>query len=291
MKKFGINRQWDKKDAIIPLLPPEVVEELKPLLRLTQDEADKFIYREVKKEILSLFGPRDEEAFQKAIALRLTGKPSALGKQLLHLICPGAKPFDSCHCAKIVFGFWHAQLTVPIKSSLAGQSFNKDTYHAMFKLADEVWVANGGTAAATPPVVAAVTATPPTTTTPPSDSSSAPQIAVAARGGRGNWRGYGRDRGDFRGGRGAPRGRGNSSSNYNQNNTNNQQNNNNQGQSQQNSGNASNNKPHQRGQKHSDLPRDASWACAQHWKKGCQAPYCSDPLVCQWVNVVAPRTA
>ena len=50
-------------------------------------------------------------------------------------------------------------------------------------------------------------------------------------------------------------------------------------------------KPHQKGQKHPDLPANAPWACAQHWKKGKASPYCSDPLVCKWVNVVAPRTA
>ena len=33
MKKFGINKQWDKKDAIIPLLPDNVVEECKQLER------------------------------------------------------------------------------------------------------------------------------------------------------------------------------------------------------------------------------------------------------------------
>ena len=32
MKKFGINKQWSKKDAIVPLLPPEVVEECMPIL-------------------------------------------------------------------------------------------------------------------------------------------------------------------------------------------------------------------------------------------------------------------
>ena len=79
------------------------------------------------------------------MALRLKGgKPSALGKKLLHLICPGSKPLTDCHCVKMVFGFWHAQLTIPIRSAMAGQTFDKDTYKALFTLADQVWVANGG---------------------------------------------------------------------------------------------------------------------------------------------------
>ena len=39
MKKFGINSQWSKKDAIAAILPEDVIEECKPILRLTQDEA------------------------------------------------------------------------------------------------------------------------------------------------------------------------------------------------------------------------------------------------------------
>ena len=198
------------------------------------------------------------------MALKMTGKPSAFGKKLLHIICPGSKPLDGCHCAKMVFGFWDAQLSPPIRTKLAGMSFNKDTYQEMFKLADQAYLANGGSAAPQPPVIGAVS-------NPSDDLTQNPQVAAASRG-RGG-------RGAGRGGRGG-RGRGgnNQSSAPPQNNAASATNAN------------SNQKPHQRGPKHADLPAKATWACAQHWKKGRGAPYCSDPLICQWVNVVAPRT-
>ena len=66
MKKHCINRQWDKKDAIIPCLPEEVIEECKPILRLTQADAGNNIYKTLKKEIISLFSPREEDAFKKS---------------------------------------------------------------------------------------------------------------------------------------------------------------------------------------------------------------------------------
>ena len=103
MKKFGINKQWDKKNSIVPLLPADIVEELMPFLRLTEDEAGDQIYYDVKQELLSLYGPKEEDAYKRAKALKCTGRPSAFGKQLVHLICPGAKPFHTCHCARIVF--------------------------------------------------------------------------------------------------------------------------------------------------------------------------------------------
>ena len=122
--------------------------------------------------------------FKKAIALCLDSTPSALGKKLIHLICPGAKPFEGCHCAKIVYGFWDNNLTVPIKTALAGQPFNKDTYQALFKLADQVFIANGGkVASASPAVVGAVSTK---NSDPPNDT---PQVAAVRGGGRGRGRG------------------------------------------------------------------------------------------------------
>ena len=159
-------------------------------------------------------------------------------------------------------------MSPPIKSAIAGQSFNKDTYQAIFKLADQVYIANGG--AVQPAVVAAI-ATPSTASV--SDDATA-QVAAVGRG-RGNPRG---GRGG-RGNRGGGRGNGRGSYNNSQNNS-----------SSSNTGSNNNPKPHQKGTKHPDLPSNASWACAQHWKKGRGAPYCSDPLVCQWVSIVAPRT-
>ena len=276
MKKFGINKQWDKKNSIIPCLPQEVIEECKPILRLTEAEAGDQIYKQLKTEIMSLFGPKDEDAFKSAMALKLTGRPSALGKKLIHKICPGARPFEGCHCARIVYGMWEAHLSAPIKTALAGQSFTAATYQQLFKLADDAWMANGG--AAQPAIVAAVTVS-----TPSADASaeSTPQIAAFSnRGGRGRGARGGR------GNRGGGRGRGNSnSSTYNNTNSSNSS------AGSASTTNSANTKPHQKGPKHPDLPSSAGWACAQHWKKGRGAPYCSDPLVCQWNQVIAPRSS
>ena len=281
MRKAGINKQWSKKDAILPVLPDSVIEECKPILRLTEAEQGPHIYKDLKDEILNLYGPRDEDVFKKAIALRLTGKPSALGKQLIHILCPGAKPFQNCHCAKIVYGFWDAQLTPAIRSRLAGKKFTADTYSTLFKLADEAYLANGGSASYSPTVVASA-AVVPSSSTPPTDTAqvAALQSSRGGRGGRGGGRGQGGGRGRGNGGSNPGQQRNNNNSNQNQN----QQNRNQQNQSQQ---AQQGNKPHQRGPKASpDVPADA---CARHWKEGRQATYCSDPLVCSWAHIIVPR--
>ena len=43
-KKFGINSQWDKKDALVSILPEAVIDECKPILRLSEAEAGPHIY-------------------------------------------------------------------------------------------------------------------------------------------------------------------------------------------------------------------------------------------------------
>ena len=278
MKTAGINRQWDKKNAIVPLLPDEIVEELKPLLRLTQADAGAAIYKAVKEEILTLFGAKEEDTFKKAISLKMTGRPSAFGKKLIHIICPGVKPFEGCHCARMVYGFWEAQLSPPIKTALADLKFSKDTYQAMFKLADKAWAANGGETR-TPAVVAAVNAEASTTTS--TDEPSVAAFSARGRGARGGRGGRGN-----RGNRGGGRGGQNNSTTYNNNNSSNQ----NASNSSSNASSTNQNKSHQRGPKHPDLPASAKWACAQHWKKGRGAAYCSDPLVCEWKDVIAART-
>ena len=271
LKKHGINNQWSKKDAILPLLPDDVIEECKPILRLTEDEQGPHIYYDLKTEILSQYGPRDEDAFKKAIALKMTAKPSAFGKQLIHIICPGSKPMDGCHCAKMIYGFWEAQLSPAIKTKIAGQPFNKDTYTDLFKQADEAYLANGG-GQPQPPVIGAVKSTPQTSS---SSTSDTPQVSATNRGGRGGGRGGRGNRGNRGGGRG-----GNSQNQNLQNQNQSSSNTNNQGQNK-------NQKPHQRGQKASpDVPDNA---CSQHWKAGRNATYCSDPLVCSWVHIIAPR--
>ena len=176
----------------------------------------------------------------------------------------------------MIYGFWEAQLGAPIKTKIAGMKFNKDTYKEMFKLANEAWLANGGGPPA-PAVVAAVAAA--SSSSEPSTSDSSGQVAAirggATRGARGGRGGLG-GRGNRGGGRG-----GSAPQSYNQNN----QSQNNQPLTQQGS------KPHQKGPKHPDLPAKGDSWCAQHWRKGRSAPYCTDPHVCEWANVVAPRTA
>ena len=144
MKKFGINSQWSKRTSLLTkgILPEEVIEELKPQFRLSETDAGDKIYYDIKKELLEIYGQKEEDACEKASKMTLTSRPSALGKQLIHAICPGAKPFASCHCARVVWWFFIKQMPQVVKTALAKERFNKDTYASIFKIADDVYASN-----------------------------------------------------------------------------------------------------------------------------------------------------
>ena len=155
-------------------------------------------------------------------------------------------------------------MTPQIKVALASKPFTKDTYADLFKHADEVWLKNGGETSAPATVVAAMTS---------STSSSGDQQVSAVNRGRGRGQ-----QGPSNRGRGA-RGRGSRGS-YNSGNPNRNQ--------PSSSNAATNQKAHQKGPKAApDVPDNA---CARHWKEGRNATYCSDPLVCDWVKIIAPRS-
>ena len=200
LTNFGINSQWSKRNSLLAkdILPAEVVEEMKPLFRLTKVEAGDTPYKDIKNEILSIYGKKDEDACEKAASRRLTSRPSALGKLLIHDLCPGAKPFRNCHCARVVWWFFIKQMPQVIRTALAEKRFNADSYNDIFKLADDVFNANKmGTSSDSPAVVAAVTQA--------SLDETQPAIPypVEAASFRGNGRGRGRGRGGRGGGRGA----------------------------------------------------------------------------------------
>ena len=56
METFGIFTQWSKRRALLgkDILPPDILDELKPLLRLTKAEAGATPYKDVKTEEMRL---------------------------------------------------------------------------------------------------------------------------------------------------------------------------------------------------------------------------------------------
>ena len=221
-------------------------------------EENKLIYKNIKHQVLRLFGKKEGELYKEARGLILQGKPSALAKRLTEKLCKCSKPLQCC-VAEVVTGMWHEQLPSQVRANIAGRSL-KDDYVGTLQQADDVFASLSNSQQ-----VAVVTQA--SAPTPPAPASSGDEevAALRARGGgagRGRWnrRGQRGSRGfsNFRGqGRGQSRGGGGGG--------------------------------YQQQQGHQDpmqgLPDDA---CQQHKKWGRRAYFCSDPDTCSWRNNCAP---
>merc|ERR1711951_214979 len=71
---------------------------------------------------MALFGPREEESYEKALQMGLTSKPSALLKNLADELCDCSKKLEKCCSAKTVSAMWKKQLPQPVRSAVAGRS-------------------------------------------------------------------------------------------------------------------------------------------------------------------------
>ena len=176
-------------------------------------------------------------------------------------ICPGARPLVGCHCSRGVYYFFMLQMPQVIKTALAKEKFNANTYKDFFQHADDVFNSNRLGSNTSAGVVAAVS-TDADTTLP---ALTYPIEAVTARnnrGGRGGRGGRG-NRGNGRGGNSNRGGAANSSS----------------GQSQTPTTPANN-------QTNETLPPNL---CFVHKKYKKQANHCRNPFVCEWAKFIIPR--
>ena len=296
LQMSGVKKNFTKLQAISTILPPNVTEEIKDILRKREDEfPDRDAYLQLKSEITQIFGQPPEADFERAMSRVLSGKPSQLGRAIVNDICPDK--LVGCHCAKTIYAIWKRQLGTNIKEGISHMEFNSDTYKSVFKRADEIFQSNRPVQPATALTVAAMAKSPTPHVTPHNPSpldaafhsawnpeAEGAEAAVAAatvaamayvRGrGRGTWRGRG-GRGQSRGSGGRGNGRGalnNSNNSQPQNNTTPQR----------------DKHPRHKTLRHPDLPPFQS--CWRHWTHGKSAYHCQEPSTCPWKDVWIPKS-
>ena len=87
LEVIEVKAQWTKKTALQRLLPAEIKQDVKGLLKLTKTQAGDDIYKRIKDELLNLYGSKPEDSYIRAKNRVMTGKPSQLGKLLTDNIC------------------------------------------------------------------------------------------------------------------------------------------------------------------------------------------------------------
>ena len=247
---FSINKQFTKRQALIRSLPDEVAKEFMHLVTLQETEAGTLSYKVLKTALIKAYGPRPEDAFQKAMNRVMLGKPSSLLKLLITDICK--QNMLNCCCNRTIWGIFQMKIPMYLKTGLANETFNQANMHGIMDRADNLWAANQNDKQVSVVSTSSTTsATPSTNPSTPSDNTT--EVAAIGRG-RGTFRG--RNRGfRNRGGRGGGRG--------------------------------AQNGPDPRGKRHESNP---AWnCCAAHWVHAEKAWRCQAPTTCPMVNKTTPK--
>ena len=244
---------------------------MKSLLVMTEAEfPEKNAYKQLKSEILRIFGPKPEDSVERALNRVLTGKPSSLARSLVNDLCKQTTKLECPCCPAIVTTLWKRQLGSNVRAGIASRKLTRASFNEITQEADDIHGEGRPTAAVASvraEVQGAAAAVGPTpslldTTQPGLQYPVAEVNAVRYGQGRG---GQGQRGGRGRGGRG--------------------------GRGAQNGGNANGQSGQQRGKgsKHPDLPPGEWTGCSNHFKFGRSAYFCAEPATCPWKNVFITR--
>ena len=292
LQTCGVKKQWTKLQTLSTILPKHIIEEIKPLLSKQESEwTNKDSYFQVKAEILSIFGPSDDAAFERAMSRVLSGKPSQLARALVNDLCDQNPQLEGCCCKKFIVGLWKRNLPSGVLQKISDQPFTTENFKNICKLADDAHQSMRPKSSGSIAAVEAQSANP----SPheeafhqywPDQSEGAVAAFGYNRGGRGGRGGRGRGGRGGRGGQGQGRGGQRGSGNQGQGNGNKG----NQGSQ----GSGGQGKP--KGQQHHThkTPRHADLppfeACFRHWTFGKSAHFCMEPGTCPWSQFWVPKS-
>ena len=259
MEIIEVKSQWTKRIALQRFLPAEIKQEIKTLLKVQKANAGTDIYKRIKTKLITLFGAKPEDSYNRAKNRVMTGKPSQLGEALVDDICQDCtvKLAAGC-CAKVVWGMYREAIPVVIRNHIAQLQFNKDTYQNIFTISDQIFDSNQLTQPEQGNSVASVSAST------ANSSSSEPEVAAM--------RPQRRNRNQNRGSGG------NSNSGGNSRNSNQNQAGASKGQ----------NKPQEagnKGPKHPTAKGDKNKLCKVHYKWGENGNYCAAPWQCPMKDI------
>ena len=140
----GVKAQWTKRLQLHKQLPPEVVAELKDLLRKSKAAAGATPYKDLKDRILETFATKPEDVYYEAESLIMKGKPSQLLKQLINKICPSHPNLEGCCAAGMISGMWRKRLPTEVRQAVAGKPVvGTDAMKDNLRVADAVFATMG----------------------------------------------------------------------------------------------------------------------------------------------------
>ena len=139
LEHAGVRSQWLKRIGLHNTLPNHVQEEVMEILSKPKSKAGDQPYFTLKTRLLELYGPKETEVYDRAVALTLTGKPSQLAVKIIGLLCENEPPLTGCCCHRTISGLWRKQLPPAVKAAVASSKFNASNLQQILRLADDVF--------------------------------------------------------------------------------------------------------------------------------------------------------
>ena len=97
MSAVGVRKQYTKFQVLSTILPKKVEDEMKALLVKSEAEFPaKDAYKQLKTEVLRIFGPKPEGAVERALSRVMVETPSQLARALVNDICK--TQLKGCKC-------------------------------------------------------------------------------------------------------------------------------------------------------------------------------------------------
>ena len=270
MSAAGVKKQFTKFQVLSTIIPKNVIDEVKPLLRKQETEfTENDSYKQLKTEILRIFGARPEASVERALSRIMVGPPSQLLRALFEDITKGQG--DCPNCYSVVSTLWRRHLSTQVRAGIAKFKLTKDNFKEVAQRADDIHASNRpalAISAVTLEGQSGVGKPSALDETQPGITYPVPEVNAVRHqrgGGRGRGRGHGRG-----GGRGGQNSNGNASGS---------------------SSNAPSSGTRHRGTKHPDLPAGDWNGCSMHFRFGRSAYFCAEPATCPWKNVYTQRPA
>ena len=284
MRTNLVKKNYTKYLVLTSILPENVTEQLKNILRKSETELGNKPYKVLKTQIFKLFGPPCNADFERAMGRVLSNTPSQLCREIINDLCE--KELDGCCCAKFIFGLWNRSLPISVRQAVSSLEFNAANLDNILELADKNFMA--GKSSVATPGVASIVSQPSYSSLEgaswneafhPSFPGSEGQVAAMSFQGRGGRGGRGR------GGRG---GRGNRGGNRNNRGGGNSSGTSTGGEQNSNSNKNGNAHPRHKTPRHQDNP--PIQACLKHWTFGKSAHWCQEPGTCPWKDYFVPKS-
>ena len=153
MGAAGVKKNYTKFQVLSEALPKKVIDEVKPLLRKkASDFPNKDAYKQLKKEVLRIFGPKPDAAIDRALSRTLTGLPSQLARAIAGDVC--SRELDCPCCPAVVLSLWKRHLPGHVRAGISHYILTKNNFNEVLQRADDIFTSH-----APSPSVAAVTAT------------------------------------------------------------------------------------------------------------------------------------